>query len=157
MDLYRCLVRFPLEEGKRLVSLGNADFFQLDSLSSPRIVYAHVDLPTNSSVTASIETADILPTGVDPAGRKDFPVKVYPNPFNPETCISFIAPEHMTTADIRILDIYGRTVHAINKKALYPGKHELIWNASGQPSGIYFISISGDIAGQVFSALKNVW
>ncbi len=155
MDLDRCLVHFPLEEGKRLVSLSNADFFQLDSLSSPRIVYAHADLPANSSVTASIETEDIPQTGVSPVTKKIFPVTVYPNPFNPETCISFIAPENMTLANIRILDIYGRTVHTINKKALYPGKHELIWNASGQPSGIYFINISGDIAGQDFSRIKK--
>jgi len=61
----------------------------------------------------------------------------YPNPFNSSTKISY---ELSQTGEISIdiFDILGRRVETLINQAQPAGKYNLIWDASGLPSGIYF-------------------
>jgi hypothetical protein len=70
---------------------------------------------------------------------------VHPNPFNPETVISFELLE-ASEVDLRIYDIAGREVASIVKGQWSTGVHQVVWNAEGLPGGIYFarLSIDGD-------------
>ena len=65
----------------------------------------------------------------------------YPNPFNPTTTIRFsIAVTHASL--LEIYDITGQVVETLVNERLLSGKHEIIWNASNQSSGVYFARLS---------------
>lgn len=61
----------------------------------------------------------------------------YPNPFNPETNISFRV-ERETNVKIIIFDMLGREVTTLVDRKLGAGVHSVSWNASNLNSGIYF-------------------
>jgi len=64
----------------------------------------------------------------------------YPNPFNPTTTIRFsVAATH--TTQLEIYDIVGRLVETLVKEKLSTGEHEVLWNAEGLASGVYFIKL----------------
>ena len=74
----------------------------------------------------------------------------YPNPFNPGTKIRFDIPssgaQNTVHVKIVIYDILGREVAALVNQGLKPGRHEVIWNAAGYPSGVYFYRLTaGDV------------
>ncbi|RPI17787.1 MAG: T9SS C-terminal target domain-containing protein [Ignavibacteriae bacterium] len=78
----------------------------------------------------------------------------YPNPFNPTTKIRFSLPLHsdkgMMDTKLIIYDVMGRVVAdltpalGIGKEGLAPGTYEVEWDASDNPSGIYFYRLITD-------------
>ena len=67
----------------------------------------------------------------------------YPNPFNPTTTIRFsVAATHASL--LQVYDITGRVVETLVNKRLISGVHEIIWNASNQSSGVYFVRLSNN-------------
>ena len=66
----------------------------------------------------------------------------YPNPFNPITEISFDLPIGVNV-DIDIYNIKGNKVHDLIKDIYFnAGRHNITWNASNHPGGIYFYRIT---------------
>ena len=61
----------------------------------------------------------------------------YPNPFNPVTGISFSLP-HAVSIKISVYDVLGKEVDVIFSGYMREGKHEVSWNGTNFPSGIYF-------------------
>jgi glucose/arabinose dehydrogenase len=87
------------------------------------------------------------PTGINQNGIPvDFNLEQnYPNPFNPTTSIKYSLLKEGFTS-IKIYDAVGNEVSSLvntNKKA---GEHEVIWDASGFATGVYFYSM--DVNGQ---------
>ena len=64
----------------------------------------------------------------------------YPNPFNPTTEISFAIPQRENVS-IKIFNPIGQQVAQLLNKEMEAGSHELSFNASDLPSGVYFYSI----------------
>jgi len=65
----------------------------------------------------------------------------YPNPFNPQTTIQFGLPKAVKVTLI-IYNILGQEVDMlIHSKKMKAGYHQVIWQASQHPSGIYFYHI----------------
>ena len=62
---------------------------------------------------------------------------VHPNPFNPSTQISFALPEAAKVV-LTVYDVSGRQVANLVNGWLSPGSHEISWEASSMPSGVYF-------------------
>lgn len=65
----------------------------------------------------------------------------YPNPFNPITKISFT----LATKDnikLKVFDILGREVVVLVDGEFEIGKHEIEFNASNLPSGVYFYNLT---------------
>ena len=94
---------------------------------------------------------DLRGTGVDPESVDDkiqgdtpgeFSLSsVYPNPFNGTTNISFSVTEP-SRISLGVYNISGRMV-ALPVNAEYnAGWHEVIWDASGLPSGLYFACLT---------------
>ena len=93
------------------------------------------------------ESVAVGPQGVSSA--PGFPVAVTqlhqnrPNPFNPQTTISFDLPRAMEVS-LKIYDISGRLVHeALADQVGHPGRNQVIWagrdrNGRRLPSGTYF-------------------
>ena len=64
----------------------------------------------------------------------------YPNPFNPETTLSFTLPE-AADVSLTVYDIQGRIAAKLVDEWKSAGQHEVTFNASGLASGIYFARI----------------
>ncbi|MCK9559942.1 MAG: T9SS type A sorting domain-containing protein [Candidatus Marinimicrobia bacterium] len=72
--------------------------------------------------------------------------RIYPNPFNPKTTISFDLPEQ-TVVGIIVYDLMGREVWKSAKTNYSAGTYSIIWNGvnqSGQPvgTGIYIVRLN---------------
>jgi hypothetical protein len=65
----------------------------------------------------------------------------YPNPFNAQTIIEFEIFE-MTSIKIEVFDILGQKQAALFQGEQNPGRYSITWNATGQPSGLYFVRLS---------------
>ncbi len=64
----------------------------------------------------------------------------YPNPFNPVTTIEYALPE-MSEVELMIFDVLGRQLVTLVSDQQMAGRHEVSFDASGLPSGIYFYRI----------------
>jgi hypothetical protein len=72
----------------------------------------------------------------------------YPNPFNPETTISFNMPK-TGKANVSIFNLKGQLVKTILNEQVETGSHNIIWNGtnaqnSSVASGIYFFRVKTD-------------
>jgi hypothetical protein len=67
--------------------------------------------------------------------------RAYPNPFNPSTNIEFGLSDDRDV-NVTIYDISGREMVVLAEGAFSKGFHNVIWDATDQPSGIYFVTIS---------------
>jgi hypothetical protein len=65
----------------------------------------------------------------------------YPNPFNPVSTISFDVPR-LSFVSLRIYDILGREVATLVNEMREGGRYIVRWDASGQPSGVYFCRLN---------------
>jgi hypothetical protein len=76
--------------------------------------------------------------------------KLYPNPFNPSTEISFSLPidGHVQLA---AYDVRGKEVDIIYEGTQSVGQHSYTWNATNLPSGVYYIRLQ---AGELVSSQK---
>jgi hypothetical protein len=75
----------------------------------------------------------------------------YPNPFNPVTKIRFQSPK-TSGIEINIFDITGKKITGLLKQTVQAGIYEIVFDASGLPSGIYFVQmLSGG-----FSAVNKI-
>ena len=65
----------------------------------------------------------------------------YPNPFNPSTMISFDIME-MDNVSLNIFDLTGRQVASLINEFMIPGNHQITWNPSLLPSGVYLVELT---------------
>jgi len=63
--------------------------------------------------------------------------EVHPNPFNPSTTIRFELPAGKLVT-LRIYDTAGREVATLVDGFRQPGSHQVTFDATGLPSGLYF-------------------
>jgi len=76
----------------------------------------------------------------------------YPNPFNPRTVIRL----HYAVGSNTVINIYntqGVLVDQLINGFIETGYHELTWNASGMPSGVYIVKMH---AGEFVNSQKIV-
>jgi len=109
------------------------------------------DIPKNNSDTAYVrfQTKDKFYSqwakGVDYDGINDienngYQLTNYPNPFAERTTISFYLPERAFVC-IKIIGMFGNTYQNIVNENKYPGKYEIVFDASGLPQGIYYCQL----------------
>lgn len=72
----------------------------------------------------------------------------YPNPFNPETTISYSVP-NPGPASLKVYNLKGQVVRTLVNDTLEPGEYRVVWNGkdeSGQnvSSGLYFYRLTND-------------
>ena len=71
-------------------------------------------------------------------------INIYPNPFNPNTTITFTIPKFGLTT-ITAYNITGRQLETLTNGVLSIANYSINWNASDYPSGVYLIRMeSGD-------------
>ena len=90
----------------------------------------------NISLTPLLGTDEILiPGSMELYGN-------YPNPFNPETAISFSIPDNNKNTELIIYNLKGQKVKTLISSQLSAGHHTVIWNGKDEqgnavPSGIF--------------------
>jgi hypothetical protein len=65
----------------------------------------------------------------------------FPNPFNPSTTITFQLVRYGSVT-IRVYDLLGREVKTLVNGNLEPGYHEVVFDATGLASGVYFYRLN---------------
>ena len=102
----------------------------------------------NDTTTIAVIADDFLPVEV-----KLFPS--YPNPFNPRTNIS-LSIANAAFIKVSIYDVNGRLVDNLYDSMITPGYHQLVWQATNNASGIYFVLLEsgGQIKTQKLLLMK---
>lgn len=72
----------------------------------------------------------------------------YPNPFNPETTISFTTPG-ATKVNLAVFDLMGRRVATLADGTVNSGVTRVSWNAANHPAGTYFVVLKANGAQDV--------
>jgi hypothetical protein len=90
-------------------------------------------------------TSDVPP--VSAGDRALFYIGAAPNPFNPQTEISF-SLEREATIHVRLFDVRGRLVCTAFDGALAAGDHTVAWDGQDDagrplPSGTYMVQVLG--------------
>ncbi|MGA2623169.1 MAG: LamG-like jellyroll fold domain-containing protein [Bacteroidota bacterium] len=85
-----------------------------------------------------------IPMDVPSTGKalpKEFRLEQnYPNPFNPATSIRFALPKS-SYVTLKVFNLLGQEVGALVNGELQAGYHDVTWDASKMPSGMYFYRI----------------
>lgn len=89
--------------------------------------------------------------------KKDLPQSYsleqnFPNPFNPETTISYTLPKS-NYVQLKVYDILGTEVASLVDEPQEAGQYQIHFNAGGLSSGIYFYSLK---AGNFSRVLKMI-
>ena len=72
----------------------------------------------------------------------------YPNPFNPATTITYQLPKS-TNVELSIYNLAGQKLKVFVSENQQVGKHQVQWDATGYPSGIYYYMITAGDFSQV--------
>ncbi len=152
-DVFRIDRSQPGKSGFEQIAEINANessFKDTDVLGGTTYIYriagANTETESDYSDTSSVVT---IITSVD--GESGVPAfyaleQNYPNPFskgaggNSSTIIEFTLPER-SRVNLTIFNAVGKEVSKIKNDVLTPGKYFERFNASGLPSGVYFISL----------------
>jgi hypothetical protein len=120
----------------RNVDYGRAYAYRLSDVAVTGKVTAHV--PLSVSVTADVPPETTIME------------KAYPNPFNPETFISYRLSEN-TRVEISVFDMLGRRVRILHNGYQPAGRYHVYWNGTDEtgqkaPSGGYVIRMETEEA-----------
>jgi len=94
----------------------------------PDVVSGGIDVQIRTAVIDGDES--MIPTSFALAQN-------YPNPFNPSTTIEFSLPS-ASEVKLEIFNVLGQNVATLADGTLSAGNHQFEFDASNQPSGIYF-------------------
>jgi hypothetical protein len=100
---------------------------------------------TNGGITGVHQTGSNIPDKYSLSQN-------YPNPFNPVTQIKFDLPK-ASMVNITIYNSLGKEIEQVISKELSTGSYSVDWDASLNPSGVYFYKIT---AGEFSQTRKMV-
>ena len=130
-------------------SLDNAAFqwtAPTAGMGDVKLYFAGHQGSTSGANTDLVLTATEMASAID--DEPSLPVKIavlnnYPNPFNPQTNIRFeiLNSGHVS---LDIFDIQGKKVASLFDGPSEAGQHDIVWNASPYPSGIYLCRLVTD-------------
>jgi hypothetical protein len=96
-----------------------------------------------SEIVNKDNLSDLLQNKDKKENESYFDAKNYPNPFNPNTTISYTLKE-TSAVKLTIYDRLGREVKVLVDENQNAGTHTVDFNASNLPSGIYFYRIKAN-------------
>lgn len=123
----------------------NSEFLTLET--NDNIIAMATDATENSSefsgaVSLSLSTSLNNENGIDVPTEFEL-LQNYPNPFNPTTVIRFGIPV-ASQVQLNVYNVLGQQVRTLVEQKLNAGFHEVDFDASGLPSGIYLYRIQAE-------------
>ena len=106
------------------------DIRDIDSFNGNLVVASGSNLLILNPVNTDIERTD-------PKPEQHSLLSNYPNPFNAQTTISYHLP-NQAAVSLEIYDILGQKVQTLVDEVQQSGSYDIVWNASGVSSGVYF-------------------
>jgi flagellar hook assembly protein FlgD len=97
-------------------------------------------------VTGSTEAEKVKGQGLKGEGME---LEASPNPFNPQTTITYIVQRTSNIVKLHIYNTKGILVKTLVDKAMAAGKHGVVWNAADVPSGAYIARLT--VGGQALT------
>ena len=89
------------------------------------------DAPDDSASLHFTYAAEELDEAAGPTNSAQLVMGV-PNPFHQSTQIVFYAPAENVATTIRVYDTAGRLVRTLVNDAVYPGRHQVVWDGKDQ-------------------------
>jgi hypothetical protein len=131
-------------DGERLVNLsGDALYRYLDRDAEPDVTHLYTleaTLPDGS--VRSFGPVEAAWPGPD-AGRFTL-YAPYPCPAADQVTLSFYLPEGTKNVELSLYDLSGRLVESSVSVPTTPGRHEIAYDTSGLPSGVYVARLTTD-------------
>tara|TARA_B100001250_G_scaffold364721_1_gene344984 strand:- start:173 stop:736 length:564 start_codon:yes stop_codon:yes gene_type:complete len=120
-----------------IISVTSESMLILDAWGNNGAVTTHNEGTVTINDVLSNSTSNSIPThfSID---------RIFPNPFNPITKISFSVPINGEDIKISIYNILGSLQTELFNGTLESGRHSIDWDASKKSSGIYFIELKTD-------------
>ena len=130
------------------------NYSYVDAAVVPGVTYTYVlaDVDLGNNETRYDNNA-VTVTVANDFVEADFVVgAAYPNPFNPQVAVSYqlSAVSHLNAS---IYNTQGMMVEELLNTEMSAGTHQLTWNASNMPSGVYIIKMQ---AGEFMHSQKVV-
>ncbi len=109
--------------------------------TSPSFTIAQQFLPATATMNVNLAQSPADVDATDDAVPQQFGLhQNYPNPFNPSTTIRYQLPANGQAA-LKVFDVLGREVATLINETQQSGSHEVIWDARGVSSGVYFYKL----------------
>ena len=135
----------PTRVAADVVSIIESTALDLDALNpayAGQLGAGRID--AHAAVAASIPTG--APTAA--AAPRGFRLRCEPNPFADETVVRFDL-DRASTVDLEVFDVRGRRVASLAQGPREAGSHAVAWVAGAAPSGVYFVRLVREGAGEV--------
>ncbi len=118
--------------------------------------------PLSISSVATMDLAPGSPPKASPLEKASKPIvndlsAAYPNPFNPQTTISYqLAEPGFVT--LTVYDVIGRTVKTLVSELKDAGYHQASWNGTSVASGVYYarLSVTNELGNTIFSKASKL-
>ncbi len=114
----------------------NIPLFYMDEEQSKTLINYILQNKFNELTDIENEVKEIIPSNF-------VLYQNYPNPFNPSTTIKFALPVK-TNLSLSVYNTLGEKVAEIFNGEMEEGYHEMMFNASGLSSGVYFYKIESE-------------
>ncbi len=122
-------------------------FEDYSDTSVPYMYHCHILTHEETGMMGQFIVVDNSPpAGIDVENTEPLNFKlnsVYPNPFNPVTTTTY-SVERKETMSLQIIDITGRLVTTLVNGQSEPGIYSIEWNATHNPSGVYFVVLRSE-------------
>ena len=116
----------------------NTENIQIENQEYEGFVWASAYHLTIMRIGTEVDSAlSFLPEDLVETPKNFRLLQNYPNPFNPSTKIKFTLPK-AETVNLDIYNSLGQIVANLVEDNLQTGSHEVEFNASHLPSGVYF-------------------
>lgn len=133
----------------------NGNFQWSGTLSGPNVTATATDAEGNTSPFSNSFDVTSVESGENVLPEKFSLKQNFPNPFNPATTISFALP-NQARVFVQVFDLSGREVARLLDEVKPAGQHEVVFDASGIPSGVYFYRLQAMASGRrIFTQTKK--